>query len=380
MVDLGLSLFITFLLRGRECILKELVLKFGDNFNEQRVEKLQELRSKGVIVPLDDGVIISKDAEIGAGTVISAGCVIAEGCVIGENCRLGYGSRLERATLENGVILHQCVKIGAGTVISAGCVIAEGCVIGENCRLGYGSRLERATLENGVILHQCVNISSSTVGGGCVLYANSYLSGTTMGLGYGSRLERATLENGVILHQCVNISSSTVGGGCVLYANSYLSGTTMGANCEIKSCYITDSIIGNAVSIGPFSHIRPNCTIADNVKIGDFVEVKNSRLGEAVHAAHLTYLGDIDCGARVNFGCGVAVANFNGKEKFRTVIEDDVFVGCNTVLVSPVKLGSGAYTASGSVVTDDVPQDAVAIARARPVIKAGMAKKYRRKP
>ena len=281
-----MSLFITFLLRGRECILKELVLKFGDNFNEQRVEKLQELRSKGVIVPLDDGVIISKDAKIGAGTVISAGCVIAEGCVIGENCRLGYGSRLERATLENGVILHQCV----------------------------------------------------------------------------------------------NISSSTVGGGCVLYANSYLSGTTMGANCEIKSCYITDSIIGNAVSIGPFSHIRPNCTIADNVKIGDFVEVKNSRLGEAVHAAHLTYLGDIDCGARVNFGCGVAVANFNGKEKFRTVIEDDVFVGCNTVLVSPVKLGSGAYTASGSVVTDDVPQDAVAIARARPVIKAGMAKKYRRKP
>ena len=108
-------------------------------------------------------------------------------------------------------------------------------------------------------------------------------------------------------------------------------------------------------------------------KIGDFVEVKNSSIGKKTAIAHLTYVGDTDCGSGVNFGCGVAIANFNGKEKFRTTIGDHAFLGCNTNLVSPVTVEKGAYIAAGSTVTRKVPADSLLIARAREEIKEGWA-------
>ncbi len=169
-----------------------------------------------------------------------------------------------------------------------------------------------------------------------------------------------------------------IGKGCVIGPGSVLEDAVIGDGCVIRNTYITRSVLEDDVQIGPFSQVRPDCRICRGVRIGDFVEVKNSVVGEDTHAAHLTYIGDTDCGKRVNFGCGVAIANYNGKKKFRTTIGDDCFIGCNTSLVSPVTIGDGAYTAAGSAVTVDVPADAVCIARSREVIKEGMALRYRK--
>ena len=114
--------------------------------------------------------------------------------------------------------------------------------------------------------------------------------------------------------------------------------------------------------------------IGDNIKIGDFVEVKNSVVGDGTKVSHLTYIGDADVGENVNFGCGTVIVNYDGKQKHRTTIGNNVFIGCNTNLVSPVTLSDGAYTAAGSTITGDVPENSLAIARARQTVKEGWAK------
>lgn len=168
-----------------------------------------------------------------------------------------------------------------------------------------------------------------------------------------------------------------IGCDCVIGPNSLLRNVTVGDRTKFNASQGYASTIGSDVSIGPFCHIRPNSDIKDGVHMGDFVEIKNSIIGEKTHVSHLSYVGDSDVGKRVNFGCGVAVANYNGISKNRCVIEDDAFIGCNTNLVAPVHIGAGGYTAAGSTITEDVPADAMAIARARQVNKEGYNKKLR---
>ena len=120
--------------------------------------------------------------------------------------------------------------------------------------------------------------------------------------------------------------------------------------------------------------MRPNSKVGDNVKIGDFVEIKNATIDNGTKVAHLTYVGDADVGKNVNFGCGTVVVNYDGKNKHRSTIGDDVFIGCNTNLVSPVKVNDGAFTAAGSTITDEVPENALAIARAKQVNKENWVK------
>ena len=184
----------------------------------------------------------------------------------------------------------------------------------------------------------------------------------------------ATILPGTILR-----GSTTIAAGAVIGPNSYLVNAVIGSDCVVKATYITDSTLEAGVSIGPFSQVRPDCHIGAGCKIGDFVEVKNSVIGEHTAVAHLTYVGDTDCGSHVNFGCGVAIANYNGKQKFRTTIGDHAFLGCNTNLVAPVTIGRGAYTAAGATVTRDVPDDAMLIARAEQVIKPELAKRFHKK-
>ncbi len=127
--------------------------------------------------------------------------------------------------------------------------------------------------------------------------------------------------------------------------------------------------IGKNCKIGPFARIRHNVVLKDNVSIGNFVEIKNSIIGKGTKINHLSYIGDAEIGENVNIGAGTITCNFDGKKKNKTIIEDNVFIGTNNSLVAPVKIGQGAYTAAGSVITEDVPPYALAIGRARQINK-----------
>ena len=179
-----------------------------------------------------------------------------------------------------------------------------------------------------------------------------------------------TIGEGSIIYPGVIIKSGTViGKNCEITSSSYIESSQIGDGAAIKASYIVGSKIGNNVRIGPFSNVRPNCDIYDGVKIGDFVEVKNSVVCQKTSIAHLTYVGDSDVGENVNFGCGCVTVNYDGVNKYRTTIGDNCFIGCNTNLVAPVKIGNNAYTAAGSTVTEDVPDNSLCIARSRQVIK-----------
>lgn len=183
-----------------------------------------------------------------------------------------------------------------------------------------------------------------------------------------------TLLPGTILR-----GNTKIGKNCFIGPNSLIEDSTVGDDTTLNAVQCYRSSVGCKVSIGPFCHIRPNTTIRDGVHIGDFVELKNSDIGQNTHISHLTYVGDSDVGARVNFGCGVAVANYDGVHKYRCTIGDDAFIGCNTNLVAPVNIGSEGYTAAGSTITEDVPDEAMGIARARQVNKPGYNRLLRRK-
>lgn len=165
--------------------------------------------------------------------------------------------------------------------------------------------------------------------------------------------------------------NTKIGKNCVIGPNSIISDSTIGDNAKLNNVQCYQSTVKSGVDIGPFVHIRPNSVVGENVHLGNFVEVKNSTIDTGTKVSHLTYVGDSDVGKRVNFGCGTVTVNYTGKAKYRTTIGDDVFIGCNTNLVAPVKIGDGAYTAAGSTITDDVPELALGIARARQVNKIG---------
>jgi UDP-N-acetylglucosamine diphosphorylase/glucosamine-1-phosphate N-acetyltransferase len=183
-----------------------------------------------------------------------------------------------------------------------------------------------------------------------------------------------SIESGtVILPGTILKGRVTVGSDCTIGPNSLIENSTIHDNVIINASQVRQSEIFDNTDIGPFSQIRPNCKIGPKVHIGDFVEVKNSVLDEGTKVAHLTYVGDSDVGKRVNFGCGCVTVNYDGQHKARCIIGDDCFIGCNTNLVAPVSIGAGAYTAAGSTITNDIPSDALGIARARQVVKDGWA-------
>lgn len=168
----------------------------------------------------------------------------------------------------------------------------------------------------------------------------------------------AKILQGVILR-----GDTEIGENCVIGPNCIIENTKVGSGTVLNSVQAFDSVIEDNVKIGPFVQIRPGSRICKGVKIGDFVEVKNSTIGENTAVAHLTYVGDSDVGSGVNFGCGVVTVNYDGKNKFRTTIGDNAFIGCNTNLVAPVKVGNAAYTGAGSTITKDVPNGALAVER-----------------
>lgn len=191
-------------------------------------------------------------------------------------------------------------------------------------------------------------------------------------------------------------STVKVGKGSVLLPNTILRGeTVIGENCEIgpntmiTSCKIgnhvtinasqcVESTVGDHTNVGPFAYLRPHSHVGSHVKVGDFVEVKNSTIGDGTKISHLTYVGDSDVGEKVNFGCGTVTVNYDGVHKNRCTIEDEAFIGCNTNLIAPVTVEKGAYTAAGSTITRKVEENSLAVARERKQTQiSGWAKKHR---
>ena len=154
---------------------------------------------------------------------------------------------------------------------------------------------------------------------------------------------------------------ATIGEDCEIGPNSVIADSRIGDQCKIVSSVVEEAVIEADVLVGPFSHIRPGAYLESEVRIGNFGEIKNSRIGRGTKSGHFSYIGDAEVGENVNIGAGSITCNYDGEKKNRTVIGDDVFIGCDTMMVAPVRIGDGSYTGTGSVVNRDVPPDSGAI-------------------
>lgn len=213
-------------------------------------------------------------------------------------------------------------------------------------RINYGHMEKGVT----IIDPESTYISSKVIiGSGTVIYPGNVLEGNTI-----------------------------IGEGCILYPNNRIVDSKIGSGTQIQTSVILNSQIGEETTVGPFAYIRPDSIIGDRVRIGDFVEIKKSRIGDGSKISHLTYVGDGIVGKDVNLGCGVIFVNYDGEKKHTTIVEDRAFVGCNTNLVAPVKVGHDAFVAAGSTVTEDVPEGSLAIARSRQINKEGWVEKRKK--
>ena len=174
------------------------------------------------------------------------------------------------------------------------------------------------------------------------------------------------------------LGKTRIGTDCRIRSYSVIHNSTLGDGVLVRpSCILDDAHISNGALLGPYSHLRPGSEIGEGAHVGNFVETKKIKLGKGSKANHLTYLGDAEIGAGVNIGAGTITCNYDGVNKHKTIIGDGVFVGSDSTLVAPIRLGKGAYVAAASCVTEDVPEDALALARARQTNKEGWAKQKR---
>ncbi|UOQ83848.1 bifunctional UDP-N-acetylglucosamine diphosphorylase/glucosamine-1-phosphate N-acetyltransferase GlmU [Gracilibacillus salinarum] len=181
----------------------------------------------------------------------------------------------------------------------------------------------------------------------------------------------------VIEPGCVLKGSTTIHNEAVIGPNSELNDCEIGEHTVVRHSVVNSSAVGQRVQIGPFAHIRPAASIGDDTKIGNFVEIKKAKIENNSKVSHLSYIGDAEVGRNVNIGCGTITVNYDGKNKFKTIIEDDAFIGCNANLIAPVTIGKGSLVAAGSTIHEDVPGDALSIGRAKQVNKEDYAKKYK---
>ena len=190
---------------------------------------------------------------------------------------------------------------------------------------------------------------------------------------------RVTIGEGtVLLPGTILQGPCRIGRRCTLGPNALVNSCVLGDDVAVNASQVNESTLGDGCDVGPYAHIRPNCTVGAKCHVGAFVQLKNCVLGEGTKMSHLTYVGDADVGSGVNFGCGTVTTNYDGFKKHRCTIGDNAFIGCNPNLVAPVTVGEGAYIAAGATITRDVPPDALAVARARQENKEGWAARRRR--
>lgn len=179
----------------------------------------------------------------------------------------------------------------------------------------------------------------------------------------------------IVYPGCMFEGKTVIGKSCILGPNTRITSSTVDDCVTIQMSVLVDAKVKSFTTVGPFAYLRPNSCIGEHCRIGDFVEIKNSNIDDGTKVSHLTYVGDSDVGKCVNFGCGTVTVNYDGKNKYRCKIGDEVFIGCNTNLVAPVEVADRAYTAAGSTITKNVPSDSLAIARNRQENKEGWRRK-----
>lgn len=228
--------------------------------------------------------------------------------------------------------------------------------------MGVNSRVELSKAEE--IMRKRIN-TMHMVNGVTIIDVNSTYIESDVQIG-----------NDTIVYPGVMLKGNTViGSECVIGMNSSISNSTIGDATEVQSSTIIDSVVGKSTTVGPYAYLRPKSNIGNNVKIGDFVEVKNATIEDNSKASHLAYIGDAHVGKNVNIGCGTVFVNYDGKNKFKSVVKDGAFIGSNSNLVAPVTIEEHGYIATGSTITDNVPPGALAVARERQVIKEGWVEK-----
>lgn len=224
--------------------------------------------------------------------------------------------------------------------------------------MGVNSRVELSKAEE--IMRKRIN-EAHMVNGVTIIDTNSTYIESDVEIG-----------NDTIVYPGVMLKGNTkIGNNCIIEMNSSIENSTIGDNTEIKNSTIVNSTIGENTTVGPYAYLRPKSNIGNNVKIGDFVEVKNATIGDNSKASHLSYIGDAEVGKNVNIGCGVVFVNYDGKNKFKSIIKDNAFIGSNSNLVAPVTVEEKGYIATGSTITENVPEKALAIARERQTNKLG---------
>ena len=227
---------------------------------------------------------------------------------------------------------------------------------------GVNDRVALAYAEN--VMRNRINTKHMLAGVTLVDPTNTYIA------------PNAVIGRDTTIYPNVTIKSNTViGEDCQIKPNSYLENVKIGNGVKVLSSTISDSKIGDYTSVGPYAHIRNNCELGEHVRVGNFVELKNTTYGDGSKTAHLSYLGDAEIGSNTNIGCGTITVNYDGKNKYKTKIGNDAFIGCNSNLIAPLEIGDGAVVAAGTTVTENAPDDALVIARVKQENKMGYAKK-----
>ncbi len=185
-----------------------------------------------------------------------------------------------------------------------------------------------------------------------------------------------TIEKDTLIKQGTEIKGNTlISEDSVIGPNTIIENSIIGSGVVIQNSTVLDSKIGDNTNVGPYAYIRPHSVVGSHCKIGDFVEVKNSTIGDNTKASHLSYIGDSDLGNHINIGCGTIFVNYDGTNKYRSTVEDNAFIGCNSNIISPVNIGRGSFIAAGTTVTKDVEQEALCIGRVRDTQRKDWVKK-----
>jgi bifunctional UDP-N-acetylglucosamine pyrophosphorylase / glucosamine-1-phosphate N-acetyltransferase len=233
--------------------------------------------------------------------------------------------------------------------------------------LGGNTRAELVEIDRHMRLAKCQQLMEEGV---TILYPDTCVIDSDVQIGPDTVIEPFVQLRG----------STRVGSEARIGSYSVIQSCEIGDHVLVQAgCVLEHSTVKERASLGPYSHLRPGCEICEDAHVGNFVELKKSRLGKGSKANHLSYLGDAEIGERVNIGAGTITCNYDGANKHKTIIEDGVFVGSDSILIAPIRIGRGAYIAAATCLTEDVPADSLALGRARQIVKQGWAREKREK-